>query len=75
MLDTPTSISLIFTFLLKIGFLLLTTIFIGFAVLFIRQVKVMTEAVHDPLNPKLRIISWAYLILTAAIFIFFIFYL
>ncbi len=60
---------------LKIGFLLLTFIFLAFAILFIRQVDVMTTAVEDPLNPKLKIISWLYFLLTLTILIFFVFYL
>ena len=69
------TIHTIFGWFLKTGFLLLTLIFLGFAVLFIRQVDMMTSAVQDPLNPKLKIVSWLYLLLTILIFVFFILYL
>ena len=65
----------IFGALLKMGFLLLTSVFIGFAILFIRQVKIMTQSVQDPLNPKLTLLSWLYLTLVLVIFVFLVFYL
>jgi len=75
---TMTDVSIlntVFGLILKLGFLTLTGIFIGFAILFIRQVKIMTQSVHDPLNPKLTILSWLYLVLVLTIFAFLIFYL
>ncbi len=69
----PNSLSLFFYWLFKVGFLVMDLIFVGFGILLIRQVKMMSETVVDPLNTKLAVVSWLYLFLTLAIFGYFLF--
>jgi len=73
--DTLDSAIGLFQLVIKLGFLAFGLLFILFGVLLVRQVKVMTETVHDPFNPKLKLTAWAYLALTIIVFIFLIFYL
>ncbi len=68
----PNSLSIFFYWLFKVGFLLIDLLFVGFGILLIRQVKLMSETVIDPLNTKLAIISWLYLFLMLIIFGYFL---
>lgn len=44
--------------------------YMGFAVVIIRQVSVMSEALpHDPYNGLIKLFGWAHLLMTVLIFV------
>jgi len=59
----------------KIGFILINVILVGFGVLLVKQVGLMTKTIKDPLNPRLKLVAWIYLFLVVFNFIFLFFYL
>ncbi len=69
----PNTISLAVYWFFKIGFILITLLFVGFGVLLIRQVRLMSDTVKDPMNEKIVVVSWLYFLLTLATLGYFIF--
>lgn len=59
----------IFFAFLKIGFLVAYLLFMIFAVVMVRQVKLMRETINTPLEPLLRLLAWAQLIASIVIFV------
>lgn len=55
--------------LLKLFFLFGIGLYIVFAGVVIKQVNLMTETVHLPLEPTLKTIAWIHLIFSLAVFL------
>ena len=62
--------SLLFFGALKIGFLIAYLLFMIFAAVMVRQVKLMRETISTPLEPLLRLLAWIQLIVSVIVFIF-----
>jgi len=57
-------------FLVKIIYLFAFSLYLVFAVVMLRQVKLMTKALEEKINPILCTIAWGHLVLSILIILF-----
>ena len=61
--------------LAKLGVWLFLLLYIGFSLVVVRQVKLMSRTVNGFLENQLSIMAWALVLLAVAVFIFSLFFL
>lgn len=61
--------------LIKLGVLFGLLMYLGFSIVIIRQVQLMTKTVAGELDRQVKALSWGHFILSAVIFMFVLFFL